>query len=140
MMHQYRLNRPTYSMTRETTKRTLTIGTITLVILVIIGYAFITSHNFVSGPSIVVNSINNTPAPEPIKGIVYGSFATSTVIISGVAERIQSISLNGSPIEIDESGHFSEIITLFPGFNAATLSGKDAFGHVTTVELDLNRE
>ncbi len=128
------------NMTRETTKRAITIGTIIFVILVIIGYAYITSHSLISGPSIVVTNISGTAAPAPVKGVIYGSFATSTVTITGVALRIQSISLNGSPIEIDEAGNFSQIIALFPGFNAETLIGKDAFGHTTQVELDLNRE
>jgi len=127
-------------MTRETTKRALAIGTIVIVVIIIIGYAYIGSHSLISGPSIVVTNISGTVSPAPIKGVIYGSFATSTVTIAGVAKRIQSISLNGSPIQIDENGNFSQIITLFPGFNAETLFGKDAFGHTTTVELDLNRE
>jgi len=127
-------------MTRETTKRALAIGSILLVIIIIVGYAYIASHSLISGPSLVVADISGTAAPAPVKGVIYGSFATSTVTISGIAKRIQSISLNGSPIQIDENGNFSEIIALFPGFNAETLSGKDAFGHTTTVELDLNRE
>ena len=127
-------------MTRETTKRALTIGSIILVIAIIAGYAYVASHSLLSGPSIVVTDIDNASATAPINGVIYGSFATGTVTISGVALRIQSISLNGSPIVIDESGNFSQIIALFPGFNAEMLSGKDAFGHTTTVELDLNRE
>lgn len=127
-------------MTRDTTKRAIAIGTIILVVVVIVGYAYIASHSFISGPSITVTDIAGTAAPAPIKGVIYGSFATSTVTVTGVAKRIQSISLNGSPIQIDENGNFSRIIALFPGFNAETFSGKDAFGHVTSVELDLNRE
>lgn len=127
-------------MTRETTKRAITVGTIILVILIIIGYSYVASHSLLSGPSVVVADINGTAAPAPINGVIYGSFATSTVTITGTAERIQSISLNGSPIQIDEAGDFSQTITLFEGFNAETLTGKDAFGHSTSIELDLNRE
>ena len=128
------------NMTRETTRRAITIGTIVFIILVIVGYAYIASHSLLSGPSIVVTEIANTAAPVPVQGVIYGSFATSTITITGVAKRIQSISLNGAPIQIDEAGNFSQIITLFPGFNAETLSGKDAFGHTANIELDLNRE
>ena len=127
-------------MNRETIKRTITIGSIILVVLIIVAYAYIASRNLLNGPSIVVTTINDAPATAPVNGVIYGSFATSTVTVNGVAERIQSISLNGSPMVIDQAGNFSQTIALFPGFNAETFTGKDAFGHTTTIELDLNRE
>ena len=128
------------NMTRETTKRAITTVSIVVVILLIAVYAYIASHSLLSGPVIDITTINGASTTAPIKGTIYASVSTSTVIISGTAQRIQSINLNGAPIVIDESGNFSEIVALFPGFNAETFTAKDAFGHSARVELDLNRE
>jgi hypothetical protein len=127
-------------MTRETTKRAIATGSIILVILIIIGYSYITSHSLITGPSITVTTINGASSSLPVSGVIYASVGTSTAIINGIAQRVQSISFNGNPIVIDEAGNFSQIVTLFPGFNAETLIGQDAFGHTTKVELDLNRK
>lgn len=115
-------------------------GAIILVVLLIATYAYIASHSLLTGPVINITTINDASATAPVKGVIYASVATSTVIVAGTAQRIQSITLNGASIEIDESGNFSQIVALFPGFNAETFVVKDAFGHTAQVELDLNRE
>ena len=112
---------------RETIKRILVAFAILIVAMVVVGYSYHASHGIIAGPSI---SITSPQAGET-------AFATSTVLIEGVALRVQSITLNGRSITIDESGNFSETVLLSPGYNVETLQGIDKFGHVATNQLQL---
>jgi hypothetical protein len=114
-------------ITRETIKRLLVVLAIVIVAGVIIGYSYYASHGIIEGPTIVVTS----PSADKT------AFASSTVVIEGIATRTQSISLNGRPILIDEAGNFSETVILSPGYNVETLQGSDKFGHSTSVTLQL---
>lgn len=59
------------------------------------------------------------------------------VEVSGRAERIASLSMNGKAVPVTEKGDFNEPYLLAEGGNKITLTAKDAYGRVTerTVEI-----
>jgi hypothetical protein len=111
---------------REGTKKIIKIAGVTFVVLIVLGYALVTSHSFISGPEIVIY--------EPVNG---SALATSSVMIKGAALRIQDITLNGRPILIDEKGNFNETLLLSPGYNVSLFSAKDKFDRTTEYKLEL---
>ena len=104
-------------MSRSHTIRTIRIGIISIVILAILGYIIWRSFDFLIGPKITIIS--------PTDG---ASIASTTVTITGKAERLTKTSLNGSPLFIDEVGNFNQTLIVFPGYNAFTFEGTDRFG------------
>jgi hypothetical protein len=114
-------------MNRETIKKSLVVSAVVMVIVIIAGYSYYASHSIINGPTITLSS----PLDSQI------DFSTTTVKIEGIALRTQSITLNGRPIVVDESGNFSEIVLLSPGYNVETLIGTDKFGQSTTISREL---
>jgi hypothetical protein len=113
-------------LTRQRTKKILRISIITIIALVVIGYATFAFHDLILGPTISIS--------EPING---STFIDQRVTIVGVVKRIQDITLNGRSITIDEQGNFREDVLLAPGYNAFLLTAKDKFGRVREHRLDL---
>lgn len=111
---------------REGTKKLLTGFSILFVVLVVVGYSLFESHSFISGPEIIII--------EPAPG---STIATSSIMVKGMALRIQDITLNGRPILIDKEGNFSEVVLLHPGYNASLFSAKDKFDRTTEYKLEL---
>jgi hypothetical protein len=89
-------------------------------------FIYRTSLAYLSGPSITIAG----PAD-------YSAFSTSTATITGVAKRVQDITLDGRSITIDDNGNFSETILLLPGYNIETIAAHDQFGHTTQKRLEL---
>ncbi|MDR3558588.1 MAG: hypothetical protein P4L61_03585 [Candidatus Pacebacteria bacterium] len=104
--------------------------TITVIVaIIVIGllyFIFRTFQAYFSGPSIAVTS--------PID---YAAFSTPTTTITGIAQRVQVITLDGRSITIDDKGNFSETILLMPGYNIEILAAHDQFGHMTQKRLEL---
>jgi hypothetical protein len=131
-------------MTRETTKRLLTAGSVMLVVAIIAGYAYFASSGLIDGPRITITSPSSGTGNGG-KGIgknengnvVYADISTSTVVISGIAQRVNSLILDGRPIVIDTQGNFSQTLLLFPGYNIETLQGQDRFGRTTHVDFEI---
>ena len=111
---------------REGTKKLITGIIIFCTIFIVVGYALFESHSFISGPEIIIL--------EPAPG---STISTSSVMVKGMAMRIQDITLNGRPILIDKEGNFSEIVLLHPGYNASLFSAKDKFDRTTEYKLEL---
>ena len=111
---------------REGTKKILKFTIITFIVLIVVGYSLFASHSLISGPEIIIT--------EPQNGV---TIATSSVIVKGIASRIQDITLNGRPVFIDEKGNFTETILLFPGYNVSLFSAKDKFNRTTEYKLEL---
>lgn len=59
------------------------------------------------------------------------------ITIEGQAQRIASLSMNGTAIQVTEDGLFSEGYVLAPGYNSITLSARDRFGQTTTREIEV---
>ncbi len=111
---------------RNGIKKIIRISIISIITLILISYAYFTSHNFINGPKIIVI--------EPISG---SSITTSSMTLKGTALRIKDISLNGRPILIDEKGNFNEVLVLSPGYNVSLLSAHDKFGRTTEYKIEL---
>ncbi len=110
--------------TRSATLHLLrTIG-IALIVIILLSYIVWRSLDYIRGPRITIF--------EPAQHI---SLATSTVMVHGQAERINTITFNGSPLSIDETGKFNHIAIVFPGLNIFTIVAKDVFGREIRSEL-----
>ena len=55
------------------------------------------------------------------------------ITLSGTAENISSISLNGRQIFTDTHGRFAEALVLENGYTIATIAATDRYGRTTTV-------
>ncbi len=111
---------------REGTKKIIKISIIFLFSIIILGYAFFTSYNFLAGPKISIY--------EPLQNSVINS---QSVIIKGTATRIKDINMNGKPVIVDKDGNFEEILLLSPGYNSTLFSAKDRFNRTTEYKLEL---
>ena len=113
-------------LSRTSTLRLIRLSVIIFVAVIIILYALSRSLNYIHGPQIEIF--------QPING---SAIASSTVTIIGRADRVNSLSLNGKTVFIDESGNFQETILVLPGVNMITLSAKDQFGRSVNNQLEL---
>lgn len=104
---------------------------ISTLVLTIVFYAVWQLRHVVGGPAISITS----PAP--------GFVADKPLVeITGQAEQIDFLYLNGRQIFTDEEGQFSEKYLAAPGYNVIQLVGKDKFGRQTTemVEFVINNQ
>ncbi|NDE67979.1 hypothetical protein EB052_00065 [bacterium] len=115
-------------MTRDHTRRLIRITSITIITVIILGYALFAFRDIVRGPLIEIY--------EPLPG---QSIATSTILVRGMVLRVQDITLNDRPILIDQSGNFAEVLLLQPGYNSITIKGSDKFGRSVREELEIMR-
>lgn len=83
--------------------------------LIVVGYAIYEGRALLSGPTIDV-------APRVME--VSDSFIT----VSGTAERITSLSMNGKEIPVTEDGGFEEGYVLVAGYNRIILKAEDRYG------------
>jgi hypothetical protein len=91
--------------------------------VVLLGYTYFEAQGLLFGPTIDVSA----PAE------VYEPY----VIISGKAERISSLSMNGQGLNVTESGSFSAPYLLAPGYNRIVLDAKDKYGRTRSQILQI---
>lgn len=60
-----------------------------------------------------------------------------TIEISGTAENITHIYLNGRPIETDGEGFFSERVILENGYTQVDVTARDRYGRISQVTRDI---
>jgi hypothetical protein len=94
--------------------RLIRFGIIAFFILVL-GYAYYEGRALLYGPTIEIS-----PRVMEVSGPL--------ITIEGVALRITSLSLNGSPIAVTEDGAFEEEYVLTPGYNRIILDAHDKYG------------
>ena len=111
---------------RTSTLRIIRWSLIGLGALIIGLYALSRSLNYIHGPRIEIF--------QPING---SAIASTTVTIIGRADRVNSLSLDGKTVFIDEAGNFKETILLFHGLNIVTFTAEDQFGRTTQNKLQL---
>ena len=98
-------------------KKILKIGSLIVLSLFIIIYAFFRSKDLIFG--VKIKGVN----------LVDGAKMTERVIeVAGNARNATLLSLNDRPISIDEKGNFKETIILNLGYNIVSLKAKDEFG------------
>ncbi len=116
-------------MKKIPTKTILKIILIIGIILIIIGYSYYKSKNFVIGPSIIIKS--------PQNGI---TVSRSLIEIRGTAKNISYISIDDRQIFTNEKGDFKNKLLLFPGYNIISIKARDIFNRTIqkTIELIYN--
>lgn len=93
--------------------------------LLLAGYGLFQTKNLILGPNIAIAS--------PLNGAAVG---LNPVEVSGQADRIAFLSLNGEQIFTDEDGRFSQKLLLTHGYNIIRFEAQDKFGR--TIEKVLN--
>jgi hypothetical protein len=102
------------------------IGILTLIALLIIGYAIFSARHYLVGPQLIIKSPQN------------GQIFTEALIdVQGVATNIVYISLNDRAIYVDEQGNFREKLLLSPGYNIIKLYARDKFQREVTEQLEM---
>ncbi|MDE2038314.1 MAG: hypothetical protein KGI69_03810 [Patescibacteria group bacterium] len=114
------------TITRSRFQRALRWGIFAAAAAVVVGYAIWRSVAYLQGPEIdVLQPVDGATAPS------------TTVEVIGRAQRVSSISLNGSPISIDQSGGFRQTIVVFPGADFISLSATDQFGRSVSKTIEV---
>lgn len=104
----------------------LQIGAGVLFAGIILGYASFQFQDWLAGPTIQITS------PQD------GQTVTDPVVrLTGSAERIAYLRLNGRQIYTDPEGSFDEQLVLSEGYNIITLSAEDKFNRTTEKQLEL---
>lgn len=83
--------------------------------MLVIVYAYYEARGLLYGPSIYVSS-DLTGTHDPL------------VIISGKAERISQLTMNGKPVPVTEEGAFEEPYLLVSGYNHIILRAQNKYG------------
>ena len=94
------------------------------IFLLIVAYAIWRSVAYRQGPSIVISS--------PTDG---ATISSSSVQVIGQALRINSLTIDGNPLSVDESGNFKDTRAVFPGINVVTMTATDQFGRSTETQI-----
>jgi hypothetical protein len=92
--------------------------------IVIIVYAFFEAQGLLFGPKITLASATQT---------VHEQFIT----ITGKADRIDTLTMQGAPVAVTEEGAFSEPYLLTPGVNRIVFKATDKYGHSSTDVLQV---
>ncbi|HVU75272.1 MAG TPA: hypothetical protein VHD38_00300 [Candidatus Paceibacterota bacterium] len=87
--------------------------------IVILVYAYFEARGLLFGPRISLPAQMQT---------VHEQFIT----ISGRAERIDVLTMQGAPVDVTEDGAFSEPYLLTPGLNRIVFKATDKYGHSST--------
>jgi hypothetical protein len=111
---------------RRAVKRTLTIWTVIAAIALVAGYGAYRAKSLAEGPEITILS------PQTGAG-----FTDPYVEVSGTAQNIAFLSLNGNKIFTDGSGAWKERVLLSKGYNTVTVSADDRFGRNVTRTIEL---
>ena len=116
---------------RNQTKFWIKLLTVIAVIVGLFIYGMFQAKNFILGPKIEIFT--------PTNGI---STDDERLEITGKADRITYIEMNGRPIEVTPTGNFDEKLILIPGYNIININARDTFGRVVNrkIELILNQK
>jgi len=104
----------------------LTRSLIAVVLVILVGYGALEAAPLLAGPDLVLTT--------PLEG---STARDGMVEVTGVATRVNSLSLNGAPLLIDEAGNFSRLIVLPRGSAILTLTASDRFGRSITKETSV---
>lgn len=95
--------------------------------MVVAGYSWSRTRNLLSGPELTIkNPAKISLVSEPL------------IKIEGEVRRVDHLNLNDNKIFADSSGHFSEELLLYPGYNIIKLEATDRFGRRVSRFLELN--
>lgn len=89
-------------------------------------YAYVQGSTFARGPILTIE--------VPTSGTMVSE---SLLMVGGQVRHVSEVELNGQPIVIDESGHFTETLLMMRGHNIITVSAKDKFGRVVIKTIEI---
>ena len=92
--------------------------------LIVLMYGYFEARGLLFGPSITINSQTQ-------------EVHTSYTLISGHADRITSLSVDGEPIQVTVSGDFADPYILTPGLNRIVFDAKDAYNNTTEKVVEI---
>lgn len=107
-------------------RRFLKILLFSIIALVIGGYSYLKTKDYIAGPQITITS--------PTSG---SSVSNPLIEITGVTKNISFISLNDRPIFIDEKGNFKEKLLLYPGYNIMSIKAGDRYKRRVEKRLEI---
>ena len=111
---------------RQNARKLVTLIILLIVILIIGGYGYFRSRDYLTGPIVRVDT--------PLDGKTQ---TEALIVVRGFSKNVSFLTLNGNKIFVDELGEFKEQLLLFPGYNIITLEAKDRFGRQTKKTLEL---
>ena len=95
-------------------------------IIVVAGYVYYRTQDYLNGPQIIVSSPQNgQTTQQPLS------------TIEGQTKNISTIMLNDRKIFIDKNGIFTEEILLHRGYNIITLEAADKFNKSVTKKIEI---
>ncbi len=97
---------------------------IILFFALVVGYGYFEGSGIFFGPTISV--------PESVM-----QTSKHLVTIKGRVQHVSSLTINGSPISITESGDFSEPYVLAPGYNRVTLDARDKYSKTASRVIEI---
>lgn len=97
-----------------------------IIALVIGGYAYLKTKDYIAGPQVIITS--------PLNG---STASSSPIEVVGIAKNITSISLNDRQIFIDEKGNFKEKLLLYPGYNIMSVKAEDRYKRTVEKKLEV---
>jgi len=114
-------------MSRYNTSKIIRNFIYTAFLVGLVAYSIFNSRIFITGPQINVLSPEN------------GATVTESPLIkvSGTAENISFIELNGKRINVNEEGKFNEPTLLYPGYNIVTIIATDKFNRSVEKKIEL---
>jgi hypothetical protein len=92
-------------------------GAIGILLLLLLIYGVIKAFPLLSGPAIRIEN-----------PVAYSAHPDGLVHIEGVAKHTETLTLDGGPLLIDESGHFATSLVLPHGGAILSLTATDRFG------------
>ena len=107
-------------------KRTLIAGGVTFLSSALIVLVFFQSKEYLSGPTIIINS--------PQNGVTINN---SFIKVEGLAKRVSFITLNDRQIYVDEEGKINEDMLLQNGYNIISIKATDRFNRRVESRLEL---
>ncbi|MEI6420410.1 MAG: hypothetical protein WCO30_02130 [bacterium] len=113
-------------MERETNKKRIKYGIITLAVLIILTYSGFQAQKIWQGPQIILTS--------PVNGATVNQ---SLIDIKGISKNVTKLVLNSREIMQDEKGNFEEKLLLSYGYNIMTIEGWDKFGRETKETIEM---
>jgi hypothetical protein len=116
-------------MTIPSTKKTVRRALVVLTFLTLCGYVGFQSKDLIAGPVLMVE--------EPVNG---STVYSDKIEITGQAQNISYIYLNGRQIFTNTEGQFRETLILKPGYSIINLSAKDKFGRETQKIVHIVRD
>jgi hypothetical protein len=113
-------------MNALTVRRSIITGTVIVVLVGLLGYGLFEGRRILQGPRLHITM--------PLDG---SATSSTQVELGGIAENISFLTINDEPSYIDETGHFTQMLSLAPGYAIFTVSATDRFGRRASEQVHI---